>query len=62
MTVAAATDLMRPMMQHGLRKSLGPMASMLRNMDAVKIATKDLREMSVGLGTFFQREPKLLPT
>lgn len=49
MTVAAATDLMRPMMQHGLRKSLGPMASMLRNMDAVKIATKDLREMSVGL-------------
>lgn len=62
MTVAAATDLMRPMMQHGLRKSLGPMASMLRNMDAVKIATKDLREMSVGPSTFFQREPKLLPT
>jgi hypothetical protein len=30
MTVSAATDLMRPMMQHGLRKSLGPMVSMLK--------------------------------
>lgn len=49
MTIAAATDLMRPMMQHGLRKSLGPMASMLKNMDSVKIATRDLREMAVGL-------------
>ena len=49
MTISAATDLMRPMMQHGLRKSLRPMGTMLRNMSAIKVATKDLREMAVGL-------------
>ncbi len=49
MTISAATDLMRPMMQHGLSKSLRPMGAMLRNMSAVKVATKDLREMAVGL-------------
>lgn len=49
MTISALPDLMRPVMQHGLSKSLRPMASMLRNMEAVKIATKDLREMAVGL-------------
>lgn len=49
MTISAATDLMRPVMQHGLRKSLRPMGAMLRNMAAVKVATKDLREMAVGL-------------
>ncbi|WP_225182169.1 hypothetical protein [Pectobacterium aroidearum] len=49
MTISAIPDLMRPIMQHGLRKSLAPMAAMLRNMNAVKIATKDLREMAVGL-------------
>ncbi|AWQ49200.1 hypothetical protein [Serratia marcescens] len=49
MTISAATDLMRPVMQHGLSKSLRPMGAMLRNMAAVKVATKDLREMAVGL-------------
>lgn len=49
MTISAATDLMRPMMQHGLSKSLRPMGTMLRNMSAIKVATKDLREMAVGL-------------
>lgn len=49
MTISAATDLMRPVMQHGLSKSLRPMGAMLRNMSAVKVATKDLREMAVGL-------------
>lgn len=49
MTISAATDLMRPIMQHGLSKSLRPMGAMLRNMAAVKVATKDLREMAVGL-------------
>ncbi|QDL30770.1 hypothetical protein [Serratia liquefaciens] len=49
MTISAATDLMRPMMQHGLSKSLRPMGAMLNNMAAVKVATKDLREMAVGL-------------
>ncbi|MEI3775524.1 hypothetical protein [Pectobacterium brasiliense] len=49
MTISALPDLMRPVMQHGLSKSLAPMGAMLRNMDAVKIATKDLREMAVGL-------------
>jgi len=49
MTISAATDLMRPVMQHGLSKSLRPMGTMLRNMAAVKLATKDLREMAVGL-------------
>lgn len=48
MTISAATDLMRPVMQHGLSKSLRPMGAMLRNMAAVKVATKDLREMAVG--------------
>ena len=32
MTISAATDLMRPVMQHGLSKSLRPMGAMLRNM------------------------------
>ncbi|MGQ6660579.1 hypothetical protein ACUNDO_26040, partial [Serratia sp. IR-2025] len=49
MTISAAPDLMRPVMQHGLSKSLRPMGAMLRNMAAVKVATKDLREMAVGL-------------
>jgi len=49
MTISATTDLMRPVMQHGLSKSLRPMGAMLRNMSAVKVATKDLREMAVGL-------------
>lgn len=49
MTISAATDLMRPVMQHGLSKPLRPMGAMLRNMAAVKVATKDLREMAVGL-------------
>ncbi|HGM5243535.1 TPA: hypothetical protein ACKPZK_002478 [Serratia marcescens] len=49
MTISAATDLMRPVMQHGLSKSMRPMGAMLRNMAAVKVATKDLREMAVGL-------------
>ncbi len=49
MTISAATDLMRPVMQHGLSKSLRPMGAMLRNMASVKVATKDLREMAVGL-------------
>ncbi|AWC73606.1 hypothetical protein CLM65_11135 [Serratia marcescens] len=49
MTISAATDLMRPVMQHGLSKSLRPMGAMLGNMAAVKVATKDLREMAVGL-------------
>ncbi|MDW5502468.1 hypothetical protein R6Y99_21965 [Pseudomonas lundensis] len=49
MTISAATDLMRPVMQHGLSKSLRPMGAMLRNMSAVKVATKDLREMAIGL-------------
>ncbi|HID9280209.1 TPA: hypothetical protein ACXIZC_002785 [Serratia marcescens] len=49
MTISAATDLMRPVMQHGLSKSLRPMGAMLNNMAAVKVATKDLREMAVGL-------------
>ncbi len=49
MTISAATDLMRPVMQHGLSKSLRPMGAMLRNTAAVKVATKDLREMAVGL-------------
>ncbi len=49
MTISALPDLMRPLMQHGLSKSLAPMGAMLRNMDAVRIATKDLREMAVGL-------------
>ncbi len=49
MTISAATDLMRPVMQHGISKSLRPMGVMLRNMSAVKVATKDLREMAVGL-------------
>ncbi|HEJ7178795.1 TPA: hypothetical protein SMF86_003145 [Serratia marcescens] len=49
MTISAATDLMRPVMQHGLSKSLRPMGAMLRNMSAVRVATKDLREMAVGL-------------
>lgn len=49
MTISAATDLMRPVMQHGLSKSLRPMGVMLRNMAAIKVATKDLREMAVGL-------------
>ncbi|MBW9430746.1 hypothetical protein FHC77_08310 [Atlantibacter hermannii] len=49
MTISAATDLMRPVMQHGLSKSLRPMGAMLRSMSAVKVATKDLREMAVGL-------------
>lgn len=49
MTISAATDLMRPVMQHGLSKSLRPMGAMLRNMAAVKVAAKDLREMAVGL-------------
>ncbi|WP_347299405.1 hypothetical protein [Clostridium perfringens] len=49
MTISAATDFMRPVMQHGLSKSLRPMGAMLRNMAAVKVATKDLREMAVGL-------------
>ncbi len=49
MTISAATDLMRPVMQHGLSKSLRPMGTMLRNMAAVKVAANDLREMAVGL-------------
>lgn len=49
MTVSAATDLMRPMMQHGLRKSLGPMVSMLKNMDSVKIATRICEKWQLGL-------------
>lgn len=49
MTISAATDLMRPVMQHSLSKSLRPMGAMLGNMAAVKVATKDLREMAVGL-------------
>ncbi|KFB89629.1 hypothetical protein CR62_16730 [Serratia grimesii] len=49
MTISAATDLMRPVMQHGLSKSLRPMGAMLNNMAAVRVATKDLREMAVGL-------------
>ena len=62
MTISAATDLMRPVMQHGLSKSLRPMGAMLRNMAAVKVATKDLREMAVGTGMYFlpERRPLLI--
>lgn len=49
MTISALPDLARPMMQHGLAKSLQPLGVMLRNMSAIKAATKDLREMAVGL-------------
>jgi len=49
MTISALPDLARPMMQHGLAKSLQPLGVMLRNMSAIKVATKDLREMAVGL-------------
>lgn len=49
MTISALPDLARPMMQHGLAKSLRPLGVMLRNMSAIKVATKDLREMAVGL-------------
>lgn len=49
MTISALPDLARPMMQHGMAKSLQPLGVMLRNMSAIKAATKDLREMAVGL-------------
>lgn len=49
MTISALPDLARPMMQHGLAKSLRPLGVMLRNMSAIKVAKKDLREMAVGL-------------
>ena len=49
MTISALPDLARPMMQHSLAKSLQPLGVMLRNMSAIKAATKDLREMAVGL-------------
>ncbi|WP_199637002.1 hypothetical protein JEM67_20830 [Serratia sp. PAMC26656] len=49
MTISALPDLARPMMQHGLAKSLRPLGVMLRNMSSIKVATKDLREMAVGL-------------
>lgn len=49
MTISALPDLARPMMQHGLAKSLQPLGVMLRNMSAIKAGTKDLREMAVGL-------------
>ncbi|CNK10352.1 Uncharacterised protein [Yersinia aldovae] len=49
MTISAIPDMARPIMQHGLSKSLKPLGAMLKNMNSIKIATKDLREMAVGL-------------
>ncbi|WP_158785149.1 hypothetical protein [Pantoea sp. BAV 3049] len=49
MTVSALPDLARPIMQHGLAKSLKPLGVMLKNVNAAKVANADLREMAVGL-------------
>ncbi|WGL96490.1 hypothetical protein QE207_08110 [Arsenophonus nasoniae] len=49
MTISALPDLVRPIMQHGLRSALRPLGKMMTDINAMKIAKADLREMGVGL-------------
>lgn len=51
MAISSFTDLARPIMQHGLRRSLPVLAKMLTNMNQIKIAKADLKDMAIGLET-----------
>lgn len=49
MTISSLPDMARPIMQHGLRSALKPLGKMMTDINKMRIAKADLREMGIGL-------------
>lgn len=49
MTISSLPDMVRPIMQHGLRSALKPLGKMMTDISKMRIAKADLREMGIGL-------------
>lgn len=60
MTLSSLPDLVRPIMQHGLRSALKPLGKMMTDINAMKIAKADLREMGIGLDTVLSSRTKVM--